>query len=90
MRAIIRSSAFPLRILERPGGMEAGAADVEPKQDSGGAMEGSRSTQGEERFLSTQADPFTGVKGGRKSRPAPFEMTVMGIRDRKRYLPPQW
>ena len=26
----------------------------------------------EERFLSAQADPFTGVKATRKSRPAPF------------------
>ncbi len=30
----------------------------------------------EERFLSTQADPFAGSEWGRKSRPAPFEMTV--------------
>ena len=30
----------------------------------------------EERFLSARADPFAGSEWERKSRPAPFEMTV--------------
>jgi len=32
---------------------------------------------GEERFLSAQADAFAGANAEEKSRPAPFEMTVV-------------
>ena len=35
---------------------------------------------GEERFLAAQADAFAGANAGRKSRPAPLEMTVMVLR----------
>ena len=35
-----------------------------------------RDTEGQERFLSAQADAFTGSERGRKNRSAPFGMTV--------------